>query len=275
MRTRWISGSLVAGTLATLIGVKLRETLYVASISKRLLSTEKSTRTFTKEMVEGLPDPARRYFLRAIAPGTPLATQIRWTYSGEMKPGKDLPWLSLRAKQIIVSGRGFLWEAFAHKSPLFVTAVDHYLDGNARMRISLFGLIPFINASGEDLTKSALGRLLIEGFAMPSTLLPGDDVTIESIDDSRFTITIALHGEQTPITIAVDERGRPQTAEMPRWGNLTSDGSYQYIPYGVTFLGERTIDGYTIPTELAVGWWYGTPDYLEVVRIRIDDVQFS
>ena len=99
--------------------------------------------------------------------------------------GQDMPWLSMEAEQVLVAQRGFVWKARASKGPLVMTAADYYLDEEGRMRIALYGLVPVVNATGPDLSRSALGRLLVEGLALPSALLPGPNVAIEPVDDSR------------------------------------------------------------------------------------------
>lgn len=183
--------------------------------------------------------------------------------------------MPLNAEQVLVAGRGFVWRARAGWGPLFVTAVDHYLDGESRMRIELLGLFPFVNAGDADIAKSAVGRLLIEGFAMPSSLLPGEGVSITGIDNNRFNVTIEHRGEATVLTLAVDDAGRLLTIEMPRWGNITPDGSFRYIPYGGAVASERTFSGYTIPGDASVGWWFGTPEYREVIRLKVDHAQMD
>ena len=47
---------------------------------------------------------------------------------------------------------------------------------------------------------------------------------------------------------------------MLRHGNVGVD-SWQPIPYGVEVLADATFGGYTIPTRLRGGWWYGTERY--------------
>lgn len=266
-----VATALTAGALTTLAVLKTRDDRYVASIWEMLEQEPVDSRVFTEAMIADLPDPARRYFLHAIQPGTPLATRLRWRYDAQLKPGASLPQMPLAAEQILVKERGFVWKARAHLGPLVVTATDHYLDGEGRMRIALFGLIPVVNATGSDLSKSALGRLPIEGMSLPSAFLPGPNVEIEGIDASRFTVTIRLHGETTPITLTVDVEGRPTEVTMLRWGNLTEDGYFQHIPYGATVSGERTFGGYTIPTQVTGGWWYGTERYSEDMRLTVSD----
>lgn len=265
-----IALGLGAGALAVLAGIRALDDRYVDGIWRSLERAGDGDEPFTEDMVSGLPDPARRYFLHAILPGTPLASRLHWRYSASMKPGEQMPWMSLRAEQILAKERGFVWRARAWRGPLVLTVTDHYLDGEGRMRISLFGLLPVVNATGPDLSKSALGRLLVEGIALPSALLPGPHVQIEGVDESRFRAIVSLHGETTPITVTVDQAGRPREMVMPRWGNLTADGSYRYIPYGAAVDEERTFGGYTIPSSVRVGWWYGTDRYLEVIRLRVD-----
>jgi hypothetical protein len=114
-----------------------------------------------------------------------------------------------------------------------------------------------------------MARLVIEGMALPPAFLPSPNVKIEGIDDSRFVVTTRLNGETTPVTVTVDGDGRPTEVTLPRWGNLTADGSYQHIPYGVTITGEQSFDGYTIPTQIAGGWWHGTAQYLEAMRLHV------
>ena len=265
--------ALGAGGLAVLAAVKVRDDHHVDEIWRALEQSGTAGELFTEQMVTGLPDPARRYFLHAIRPGTLLAPRIHFGYHGSMKPGKQMPWMSLTVEQITAKETGFVWKARARSGPLVLTAADHYLNGDGRMRIALFGLLPVVNATGPDLSRSALARLLIEGLLLPSALLPGPNVQIEGIDESRFKVVVKLHGESTPLTLTVDPDGRLKEIAMERWGNLTDDGSYRYIPYGATIAGEATFGGYTIPSWISVGWWYGTDRYEEVIRLELDWAQ--
>lgn len=263
------------GALGTLGALKVRDDRYVASIWRSLEEIARgSGETFGLEMVEGLPEPARRYFLHAIRLGTPLASGFHWRYHGSLRTGRDAPWMNLRADQLLVRDRGFVWKARVTRGPLLMTGADHYLDGDSRMRIAAFGLVPVVNASGPDIARSASARLLIEGIALPPALLPGPNVEVQAVDESRFRVVVTLREGPTPITIAVDGDGRPTEVTLERWGDYTLDRSYRLIPYGSALGEEATFGNYTIPTRLAAGWWHGTPDYAEVVRVKVDWIQY-
>ncbi len=55
---------------------------------------------------------------------------------------------------------------------MFLDVVDHYARGAGRMRVSPFGWVPIMNATGPDLSKSALGRLMAESVLGPSRSCP-------------------------------------------------------------------------------------------------------
>jgi len=264
------AATLAAGGLGVLGATKLLDDRHVDTIWRALEDVPGDERLFNEGMVADLPDPARRYFLHAIEPGTRLATRVHFGYSGELKPGEGMPWLALAAEQIVAKERGFVWKATAQKGPLIATAADYYLDGAGRMRVALFGLLPMISASGPDISRSALGRLLIEGVLLPPALLPGPNLRIEGVDGSRFRVVATLHGYTTPVTITVDPDGRPTEVTMDRWGNQTEDRGFQPIPYGGRIQGERTFSGYTVPGKIDIGWWYGTDRYQEAVRFNLE-----
>ncbi|MGE5620596.1 MAG: DUF6544 family protein [Sphingomonadaceae bacterium] len=259
-----------AGTLVVLTGMKVMDDRYVDQIWRSLEQTERVGGVFSEEMVSDLPDAARRYFLHAIRPGAPLATRVEFGYTGEIKPGEQMPWMSLDAHQILVKQRGFVWKARTWKGPLVVTGRDHYFDGEGRMKIALFGLVPVVNASGPDLSRSAMGRLLMEGALLPTAFLPGPNVRIEGIDESRFTAHMKLQGETTTVNFTVDPEGRLTEMYIARWGDMTPDRSFQFIPYGIHVDEEATFEDYTIPSKIRVGWWYGTERYEDVVRMTMN-----
>jgi hypothetical protein len=66
---------------------------------------------FDPASIADLPDPARRFFLFAIAPGARLPTAVELEMAGELSLGnKQAPnYKPMRARQILAGPRGFVW----------------------------------------------------------------------------------------------------------------------------------------------------------------------
>jgi hypothetical protein len=258
---------LAAGALGGLCVLKVADDRHVDEIWKGLERTPATGQVFSEAMVADLPEPARRYFLHAIRPGTPLATRVYLSQSGSLRIGSD--WAPFTAEQVLVAGQGFVWKVQARIGGLAVTGTDHYAQGQGRMRIAAFGLVPIVNESGADLARSAIGRMVIEYMWLPSALLPQAGATVEPVDADRFAVTVTVDGETTRQILSVGQDGRLMGSSLPRYGNQTADKHYQYIPFGGQVDAEDTFGGYTIPTRIRAGWWHGTDQYEETFRFDI------
>ena len=159
--------------------------------------------------------------------------------------------------------------------PLPITATDHYAGGRGRMRVAAFGLVPFVSATGPELTRSAIGRLVVEHMWLPSTWLPQAGATIEPVDDDRFAVVLAVGGETPRLVLRVDADGRLLESSLPRFGNQALDGRFRYIPFGGLMDAEEAFGGYTIPTRIRAGWWYGTDRYQEDFRFQITAATYA
>jgi hypothetical protein len=238
-------------------------------------------RRFSADLVADLPDPARRYFRHAIQPGTPLASQVHLTQTGSIRIGAR--WAPFTAEQVLVGGtvgtgeHGFAWRVRARLGGLPVVGSDHYARGQGRMRMLLLGVVPVVDDASADLARSAIGRLVGEYMWLPSAWLPQAGAAIEPVGADHFAVTTTVGGEATRVTLAVDEHGRLTDGRFQRYGDHTPDRHYQYISFGGPYdpSAERTFGGYTIPTRVRAGWWYGTPHYRETFRIDVTSATYG
>lgn len=221
--------------------------------------------TFDPARVAHLPEPAQRYLLHAIAPGTRLASAVRLTMSGDIKLGDR--WLPFEAEQVICWDRGMIWKAKAKMGLLSIRGSDRIIDGEGAMRWKLFGIIPVMKADGPDITRSAAGRLQIESMWLPSVLLPprlpGEptrDVVWHAEDRSHPHVSLTAQGEHADIELTIDERGAVLAGTLARWGN-PEGGAFHHVPFGGYIDAELECDGYTVPSQLRVGWYAGTERY--------------
>lgn len=220
-----------------------------------------SDESFDPTSISNLPGPARRYLEHTIAPGTPLASAVRLEMTGQMR--LEEKWLPFEAQQVIRWDRGLIWKAKVKMGLLSIKGSDRFIDGEGAMRWKLLGLIPVVKARGPDISRSAVGRLQIESMWLPSVLLSDEVIWDKAGEDpARVQAHVSVMGHEATITLEVDEEGRLESTQMQRWGD-PEGGEFQLYPFGGLALRERTFQGYTVPTELRVGWYFGTPRFDE------------
>ncbi len=241
----------------------------------RLLETSPNHTTFTTEMVAELPQPVQRYFIHAIQPGTPLANSVKLKMNGSFSLSPDKPWLPMQAEQIISALKGFVWKAKIGSGLMKFIGSDYYFNNFGRMRFSIWGIIPVVNAHNQDITRSGIGRFVGESFWLPSALLPQNGVNWQAIDNNTIEANIKVDGESVTLTFVIDSNGKLLKMSLPRWGDKTEDGSHTYIPFGGECLSERIFGGFTIPDQINAGWWFGTDKYFKFFRATIEQAEFN
>ncbi|MCC7540103.1 MAG: hypothetical protein IT379_28050 [Deltaproteobacteria bacterium] len=228
--------------------------------------------TFDPARIAHHAEPVRRYLTHAIAPGTPLANAVRLRMHGELKLGE---WCPFDAEQVIRWDRGFVWRARVTKSHLPITGADEWIDGEGSMRWRILGIVPVATGSGRDISRSALGRVQCEAMWLPSVLL-SPDVTWEVHDETHLGVSVRMRGEAAVAQLTLDPSGALQDFALLRWGNPEKQ-EFHDVPFGGLVERERTFGGYTIPSCLRIGWWYGTDRFAgegEFFRGSVDDVAY-
>jgi len=61
-----------------------------------------------------------------------------------------------------------IWSATVRMHAMPIGGFDRLVDDEGAMRWKLFGIIPIVTASGPDITRSAMGRVVAESVWLPS-----------------------------------------------------------------------------------------------------------
>jgi hypothetical protein len=238
-------------------------------------SPEAEHERFHPQMVDSLPAPARRYLLHAIEPGTPLATSVRLDISGSIRLSRDADPLPMDSEEILAPPRGYIWRARVRQGGLTIRGFDAYSDGEAEMRWWLGGLIPVVRAKGDDLARSAIGRLLGEAVFLAATLLPGRGAVWEQVNDSTARVRLKAKDEVVEITVEVGPDGSLRSIAFPRWNADPANGPVGYLRFASDqFTEERTFNGYTIPTRYRSGWRLGDADEFAFFFAAITNAEY-
>jgi hypothetical protein len=236
----------------------------------RSLLPARSEERFDPKLVEELPEPVRRYFLHALAPGASLDPAVRLDVRGQMRLSKEDAWRPLEAEALLSPPRGFVWRAKVGSGRGRFEGYD-WLDGeDAGVEFYAVRAVPVAHARGQDVRRSAAGRLAAESIMAPASLLPSRGVRWEVEGPDAIRATLRIAGEPHAVTLGLDETGRVLRASLLRWGDLTVDKRFSWIPFGVDVDAERTFEGVTIPSEVRVAWWYGAAQHYEFYRAEMD-----
>jgi hypothetical protein len=228
-----------------------------------------SDRIFHVDEFSHLPEAARRYLEHAIAPQTKLASAVRLRMHGEIKLKN---WMPFKAEQVVCWEHGLIWSATAWMNGLPIVGSDRIIDGVGAMQWKLLGLFPVMTGTGSDITRSTVGRLQAESMLLPSVFC-GDAVSWNVMDSSHLHSSFVVQGERAELDFTLDQLGQLKTVKLPRWGN-PEGAECHYLDFGAIVEKEGTFCGYTIPTQLRVGWYFGTERFEpegEFFRATIDD----
>ena len=225
---------------------------------------------FREEDNSNLQPLVRKYLENSIEDGTPLASAVLLKMKGEIKLKG---WMPFTATQVIRKDRGFIWEARVKSGLTYITGFDQMVDGVGSAKWKLFGLWNVMSASGADVTLSAEGRMAIESIMLPSLLCQPN---IEwATAGKHATATVKAGNHESDIVLEVGDLGQLHSVSMLRWGS-PDGGNFGLLPFGGFIDEEKTFNGYTIPSQLRVGWHFGTDQFTkgEFFRCQILDAEF-
>lgn len=229
---------------------------------------------FTAAMLDGLPDPARRFFTFAIEEGTPLHTVAVLQMEGRFGLGgkADPKYLGMRAEQVLAAPDGLLWKMSGGDGMMRISGSD----SGAWTRFWLMGVLPVARAGGTaDHARSAFGRIAAEAvFWTPAAVLPGPDVTWSAVDDDTARVTLRRDGFEQSVDLTVGEDGRPLQVLLQRWSDANPDKVYRLQPFGGSLSAYRRFGGFRVPTHVEAGNFFGTGDYFPFFIADITSVAY-
>ncbi|HEX2547590.1 MAG TPA: DUF6544 family protein [Ramlibacter sp.] len=228
---------------------------------------------FDPAMVAELPEPARRFFLFAIAPGARLGTAVEITMEGELSLGTkaDPKYQPMHAQQVLAAPEGMVWRLRSGTGALRVDGSDAMVADRSWTRFWLLGTVPVARAGGDrDHLRSSFGRVVAEAlFWAPASLLPREGVTWSAVDPDTARVTVTHRGMRQEVDVRVDAKGQPLWVRMPRWSNANADGAFREQPFGGVVSDFRSVQGFRVPFRVDGGNFFGTPEYFPFYRARV------
>ena len=205
----------------------------------------------------GLPEPVRRYFLRALTDGQRRVRAVRISHRGQFNAGGARErWAPFISDQRVVTRRpGFVWDARIAMAPgLTVRVHDAYVAGQGELEAKLLGLIPVTTERPTtDLARGELMRYVAEAAWYPTALLPGEGVTWEPMDDRTSRVTFRDGEVSVSLVFSFDDAGVISAVRAEDRGRILN-GVVTPTPWEGRWSRHEMCDGMCIPMEGEVAW---------------------
>lgn len=229
---------------------------------------------FDPASVEALPEPARRFFRYAIAPGTPLRSVAEIEMRGTFRLGTKAAHrdLAMTARQVLAAPEGFVWAMRTVGGAMPLSGSDSGL----WTRFWLLGLIPVARFGGtSDHARAAFGRYAAEAvFWCPAAVLPCPAATWAAAGPDTARVTIRRGALEQAIDLTVDAEGRPVEIAFQRWSNANAENTYRLQPFGGRLSGHRDFGGFRLPTRVEAGNMWRTGAYFPFFEVEVTAVTF-
>ncbi len=110
-----------------------------------------------------------------------------------------------------------------------------------------------------------------EAVWLPSVLC-SPDVAWTDLNSATVQAHVTALGEPAHLALTLCNLGMVESVKFDRWGN-PEGGKYHYADFGGIVEESGTFSGYTIPTRLRLGWFFGSDRFEsegEFFRCTID-----
>lgn len=159
---------------------------------------------FSPAMLDGLPEPARRFLAAAIRPGTPVLPVVELRLAGTLAGSPFGAERRVRGYAMLAPPFGAVLRLYPRRNPLGMSGALTVDGAGNRARFWLLGLIPLRAAADACAT-----RLLVDAALWcPAALLPGGGAAWQAVDADTALVSMKIGADVQRAEIGVAGDGR-------------------------------------------------------------------
>jgi hypothetical protein len=228
----------------------------------------------TEAMLEKLPPPVQRYLRFSGVVGKPIPTTVHLKQIGKIRRAPDQAWLKINAEEFYsVNPPAFVWSAKAGGLGLpIMRGSDELMDGHGHMQIRLMGLIPLVDAQGEQMDQGTLMRYLNEMTWFPAAFL-NENVSWKAIDDNSAEVTLTDHGKTVSAVLYFDQVGRLNDFVADRYYQIDNGKSYEIRKWSTPFTEYGEMAGLNLPIKGKAVWKLDDGDF-EYIELEVTGIEY-
>jgi len=229
-------------------------------------TTGSSGKSFKQDQINGLPEPVQRYFKHVLKEGQPFINYIRFSHTGQFKPGLEKDWINIKGEQYVTTEKpGFIWKGITS----MFTARDMYISDKGRLIVSLFSVINIVDARGESYNQGELARWLGESVLYPTNLLPGERLQWSAIDAHSACLTFNYKGLSLFYIVTFNDIGEIIQLETKRYMDKNKIETWV-----IKLADYKEMNGIIVPTTTEVLWRLKKGD-ISYARFNINKIEFN
>ena len=229
-------------------------------------TTGSSGKSFRQEQINGLPEPVQRYFRHVLKEGQPFINYIRFSHTGQFKPGLEKDWINIKGEQYVTTEKpGFIWKGITS----MFTARDMYISDKGRLIVSLFSVINIVDARGESYNQGELARWLGESVLYPTNLLPGERLQWSAIDAHSACLTFNYKGLSLFYIVTFNDIGEIIQFETKRYMDKNKMETWV-----IKLADYKEMSGVIVPTTTEVLWRLKKGD-ISYARFNINKIEYN
>lgn len=220
------------------------------------------------------PAVIHNWITRSGMPDQPLV-RVNLRQSGKMRTTPNGKWLSFTAEQEFTpQSPGFIWTTKVNVLPgINLLGRDLYDQGEGEMQIKLLGLIPIVNATGNEIDQGSLLRYLGEIVWFPSGALhPG--IRWESSGTNQAVATMTLGKTVASGTYTFSPEGDFLRYQALRYFNRSEGATLENWVIEADQMSFQTYQGVRIPTRFHVTWKLPEGDF-HWLDLDVQDVTYN
>lgn len=226
----------------------------------------------TPEMVQALPPPIARWLSRAGVVGRPAPRSVHLEQRGGLRTAPDQAYAEANAEQWFrVDPPGFIWSVQLSMYGLPVLGRDRYQDQRGHMWITVAGLWPLVDATGDKIDEGTAQRFLGELVWFPAAAL-SERIRWVPIDQDHARAFLRVGDQEVSADFEIDDLGRFERMTAERF--LGGGPEARRERWEVPATAWRRFQGIEVPSEGRVTWKLPDGDF-EYYRWEITSLSFD
>jgi hypothetical protein len=244
----------------------------VTDMFERSAAAEPSV--LTEADIAHLPEPVQRWLRYSDVLDREYPQTVRLTQEGEIRLGADAAWMPFTAEQYYTTDPpAFIWAIDTRMMRVLpIAGRDTLEDGHGNMKITIAGLMPVVDATGEHMDQGTLVRYLNEVMWFPAGAV-SPYIEWEEIDSTSAKATMTQGEMSVEATFFFDEEGRVVNMMAPRYKDA-GDGEIEWLPWWTPIHEYGEFDGVRLGIA-GEAYWEEDWGNFTYVRIRLTDVEYN